>query len=314
MTKRKVKNSVIIIINSNSMKKNKKILAFDIGGTKIASALVEIKKDGYKIYDYQKTETPEGKDEVINKIIEIAINYEKDGGFEKVGMAIAGQIDYIKDVVKDAPNIPGFKNVNLKKIIKDKIGKNVEIDNDVKCFALAENRFGKGKKYNDVVYLTIGTGIGGAIEIGNRPYRGANNTAGEFGHMIISFGGKKCSCGNSGCWEQYASGRAIEKLYYEFSGKIKKAKDIAFDSAKNMELDKKVIGQASLYLAVGLINIVNTINPEAIIIGGSVVKGKEVFNLAIKEMRSKALLPAKKTKIEITSLEDEAFLVGAGML
>jgi len=294
--------------------RNKKILAFDIGGTKISSGLVEIKKDGYKIYDYQKIETPEGKDNVINKIIEIAINYERNGGFEKVGMAIAGQIDYVKDVVKNAPNIPGFKNVNLKKIIKEKIGKNVEIDNDVKCFALAENKYGKGKKYNDVVYLSIGTGIGGAIEINNKSYRGANNTAGEFGHMIIIAGGKKCSCGNDGCWEQYASGRAIEKMYYELSGKIKKAKDIAFDSEKNIGLDKKVIEQASFYLAVGLINIVNTINPEAIIIGGSIVKNKEILDLAVKEIKSKALLPAKKTKIEITNMEDEAFLVGAGML
>lgn len=294
--------------------KNKKILAFDIGGAKIASGLAEIKKGGYKIYDYQRTETPEGKDNVINKIIEIAINYEKDGGFEKVGMAIAGQVDYEKDVVKYAPNIPGFKNVNLKKIIKDKIGKNAEIDNDAKCFALAENKFGKGKKYSNVVYLTIGTGIGGAIEIGNKPYRGANNMAGEFGHTIISFGGKKCHCGGSGCWEQYASGMAIEKSYYELSGKIKKAKDIAFDSEKNMELDKKVIKQASLYLAAGLINIANALNPEAIIIGGSVVKSKEIFNLAVKEMKSNVLFPAKKTKIEITNLEDEAFLVGAGML
>jgi glucokinase len=293
---------------------NKKILTFDIGGMKIASALMDIKKDGYKIYDYQKTETPEGKDNVINKIIEIAINYERNGGFEKIGMAIAGQVDYVKDVVKDAPNIPGFKNVNLKKIIKDKIGKNVEIDNDVKCFALAENAYGKGKKYNDVVYLSIGTGIGGAIEINNKPYRGANNTAGEFGHMIIIANEKKCSCGNNGCWEQYASGKAIEKLYHEISGKIKKAKDIASDSEKNVALDKKVIEQASSYLAVGLINIVNAINPEAIIIGGSVVKSEEIFNLAIKEMRNKALLPAKKTRIERTNMEDEAFLVGAGLL
>lgn len=294
--------------------RTKKILAFDIGGTKISSGLVEIKKDRYKIYDYQKIETPKGKDNVINKIIETAINYERNNEFEKIGMAIAGQVDYIKDIVKYAPNINGFNNINLKKIIKDKIGKNVEIDNDVKCFALAENMFGKGKKYNNVVYLAIGTGIGGVIEINGKLYRGANNTAGEFGHMIIKAGGEKCGCGNSGCWEQYSSGMAIEKMYYKLTGKKKKTKDIAFDSAKNIKSDKKVIKQASLYLAAGLINIANTINPEAIIIGGSIVKSEEVFNIAVKEMRRKALIPAKKTKIERTDLEDEAFLVGAALL
>lgn len=294
--------------------KIKKILTFDIGGTKISSGMVKLAKNSYEIYDYQKTETPQGKDNVINKIIEIAINYERGEGFEKVGMAIAGQIDYVKDIVKYAPNIKGFENVNLKKIIKDKIGKNIEIDNDVKCFSLAENKYGKTKRYKNAVYLTIGTGIGGAIEINDKLYRGANNTAGEFGHMIIAAGGKKCGCGNSGCWERYVSGKAIEIMYYELTGRKKKTKDIASDSMKNISPDREIIKKAGLYLAIGLINIVNTVNPEAIIIGGGVVKSKEIFNLAVKEMRSRVLLSAKKTKIEITSLEDDAFLIGAALL
>lgn len=294
--------------------KIKKILTFDIGGTKISSGLVKLAKNSYEIYDYQKTETPQGKDNVINKIIEIAINYERDEGFEKVGMAIAGQIDYVKGIVKYAPNIKGFKNVNLKKIIKDKIGKNVEIDNDVKCFSLAENKYGKTKRYKNAVYLTIGTGIGGAIEINDKLYRGANNIAGEFGHMIIAAGGKKCGCGNSGCWERYVSGKAIEVMYYELTGRKKKTKDIAFDSMKNISPDREIIKKASLYLAIGLINIVNTINPEIIVIGGSIVKGKEILDLAISEMKRRTLIPAKKTKIVRTDLQDDAFLVGAALL
>lgn len=294
--------------------KIKKILTFDIGGTKISSGLVKLAKNSYEIYDYQKTETPQGKDNVINKIIEIAINYERDEGFEKVGMAIAGQIDYVKGIVKYAPNIKGFKNVNLKKIIKDKIGKNIEIDNDVKCFSLAENKYGKTKRYKNAVYLTIGTGIGGAIEINDKLYRGANNTAGEFGHMIIAAGGKKCGCGNSGCWEQYVSGKAIEIMYYELTGKKKKTKDIALDSMKNISPDREIIKKASTYLAIGLINIANTINPEIIVIGGSIVKGKEILDLAISEMKRKTLIPAKKTKIVRTDLQDDAFLVGAALL
>ncbi len=294
--------------------KPKRYLSFDVGGTKISSAIVELSKSKYEVYDYQKIDTPEGKDNVINKIIESAVNYTKNGGFDEVRIAIAGQVDCEKDIVRYAPNIPGFGNVNLKKIIKDKIGKNVEADNDVKCFALAENAFGKGKEYDHVVYLTIGTGIGGAIEIDNRLYRGANNTAGEFGHMIIVYGGEKCSCGGNGCWERYVSGRAIEKIYHDLTGERKKAADIARDSAKGNAQDKKVIKEASLYLATGLINIVNTVNPELIIIGGSIVKSREIFDLAIEEMKNRALIPAKKTKIEITDLDDDAFLVGAALL
>jgi len=294
--------------------KKKKYLSFDIGGTKISSALVEIGKTGYEVVDYQKSETPVGRENVINKIVETAVNYNKNGGYAEIRIAIAGQVDCEKDIVRYAPNIPGFEQVNLKKIIKEKTGKNVEVDNDVKCFALAENAYGKGKKYDHVVYLTIGTGIGGAIEIDNKLYRGANNTAGEFGHMIINVGGEKCSCGGNGCWERYVSGRAIERIYRDMTGFNKKAIDIAQDSARGNIEDKKVIKQASLYLATGLINIVNTVNPEIIIIGGSIVKSREIFHLAIEEMKFRALIPAKKTRIETTDLDDDAFLVGAALL
>lgn len=294
--------------------KPKKFLSFDVGGTKIASAVVEIEKDSYKIYDYQKIRTPQGKKGVINKIVEIAINYEKDGGFDEIKMAIAGQIDYEKDIVKCAPNIEGFRNVNLKKIIKEKIGKNVEIDNDVKCFALAENKFGKSGKYKNAVYLTIGTGIGGAVGINNQLYRGSHNTAGEFGHMVLVCGGRKCGCGNRGCWERYVSGGAIENLYRELYGKKKKAKDIACDSLGDSKQDKKVIKEISLYLSAGLASIINIINPEIIVVGGGVVKEKEILDLAAKDALKKVLIPGRKTKITTSDMEDEAFLVGAALL
>ncbi len=296
------------------MKNNKNILAIDIGGTKIASGIVELGKDSYQIYDYQKIETPKSKEGVIQKLIELIVYYEKNSGFDRVGVATLGRIDRKRGIVIKAANIKGWENVNLKKIIKEAAGKNVEIDNDVKCFALAENKFGKSKKYQDAIYLAIGTGIGGAIKVGGELYRGADNIAGEFGHMIITSGGKKCGCGNRGCWQQYASGKAIEKLYYEFYGNKKKAKDIATDSIKGIKQDKKVIKKSASYLAIGLVNIINTVNPEIIIVGGSVVKQKEILDLAVKEVIKKALIPGRKTKIVRSDLGDEATLIGAAML
>ena len=194
--------------------KNKKILSFDIGGTKIASGIVEFNKNNYKIFDYQKNATPKNKDGVIQKLIELINYYRKNNSFDKIGISFAGQVDYEKDVIIFAPNTKGWKNTNLKKIIKEKTGVDTEIDNDVKCFALGENKFGKVKKYKNAVYLTIGTSIGGAIEIDGKLYRGANNIAGEFGHTAIVGNGKKCVCGNIGCLRKYVSGKAIEELYY----------------------------------------------------------------------------------------------------
>ncbi len=296
------------------MKNKKRVLAFDIGGTKIASGIIEFEKNSYKIFDYQKNATPKSKKAVIQKLMELVVYYKKDNSFSRIGMGIAGQIDYKKDIINYIPNIKGFKNVNLKKIIKETIGENVEVDNDVKCFALAENVFGKVKKYHNIVYLTIGTGIGGAIEVKDKLYRGEYNIAGEFGHMVIVENGKKCACGNKGCWEQYVSGRAIEELYFELYKQKKKSKDIAIDSAKGAKKDVKIIKETSFYLVTGLVNIINIINPEAIVIGGSVVKQDEILKLAKKEALKKVLIPGRKTKILKSKLGNEASLVGAGLL
>ena len=292
----------------------KNILAFDIGGTKIASAIVSLRKNNFKISDYQKIRTPKNKKEFAQKIVELAGYYEKNNSFNKIGIGIAGQVDDKNSIVRYMPNIKSWKNLDLKKIIEEATKKKVTINNDVKCFALAEKEFGKSKEYKNAVYLTIGTGIGGAIKVGGKLYNGENNTAGEFGHMIVAYNGKKCGCGNRGCWEQYVSGNAIEKLYFEFYGKKKKAKEIAFDSMKGVKRDQKVIKEISLYLSAGLVSIINTLNPEIIVISGSVVKQKEILDLAKKDALKKVLIPARKTKIVRSDLEDKAMLVGAALL
>ena len=296
------------------MKNNKKVLAFDIGGTKIASGIIEFEKDSYKIIDYQKNATPKDKDGVVQMLIELIVYYQKDNGFDKIGISFAGQVDSQNGIVVFAPNNKGWDNTNLKKIIKEKTRVNTEVDNDVKCFALGENKFGKVKKYKNAVYLTIGTSIGGAIEIDGKLYRGANNIAGEFGHTTIIGNGKKCVCGNIGCLRKYVSGKAIEKLYYNLYNKKKKAKDISLDSAKGIKKDRKIIKKAASYLTMGLVSIINTINPEIIVIGGSIVKQKEILDLARKDALKKVLIPARKTKIVRSNLGDEAMLVGAALL
>src|SRR5680860_1312966 len=225
------------------MSKSEKILAFDIGGTKIASGIVDLSTEGYQLFDYQKISTPQNKKDLLNYIVETAMNQKKNGGFEKIRI-----------------------------------------------------------------------GIGGAIQIDGKIYHGVNNIAGEFGHMTIIAGGKKCECGKSGCWEQYASGKAIEKMYFELFGKDKKAKEIALDSENGIKKDMKVIQKTSEYLSIGFSNIINTVNPEAIIISGSVSKQKEIIDLAKKRALQQTLIPGRKTKIEISSLGDEAMLIGAALL
>jgi len=292
----------------------KNILAIDIGGTKIASGIVSFRKGGFDVSNYQKIKTPRNKKETIKKLLEITASYKNGGGFDGVGIATLGRVNRERGVVINAGNLKGWQNVNLKKIIGRTAKKEVRVDNDAKCFALAESEFGKSKKYKNAVYLAIGTGLGGAIKIDGKLYRGEKNIAGEFGHMVIVNGGEKCACGNRGCWQQYVSGKAIEKLYYKFYSKRKNARDIALDSERGSSKDKKIIKKTASYLAAGFINIANTINPEIIVVGGSVVKQKEILDFAVEEVKRKALIPARKTKIARSCLGEQAILIGAAIL
>jgi predicted NBD/HSP70 family sugar kinase len=333
------------------MKQNKTIIAFDIGASKIAYGIVKLKTQSSKvktttqnskiqnfdfgIQNFNKIKTPKSKKEIIEKIVEIvkpllsAFDGSAKGGnpplankgrrnaYGKIigiGIGMAGQIDFKKGKVLSSPIGRGWKNINLKKIIKEKVGVNAEIDNDVKCFALGESKFGQAKKCKNTVYLAIGTSIGGAIEIDGKLYRGANNIAGEFGHMTIIGNGKKCGCGNIGCWARYVSGETIEELYYDLYNKKKETKDIVLGSAKGIKQDKKIIKKAASYLAMGLVNIINTINPEIIVIGGSVIKEKEILDLAKKDALKKVLTPGRKTKIVRSQLLEKANLLGAASL
>ena len=152
-------------MRTTNMKNNKRVLAFDIGGTKIASGIIEFSKDNYQIFDYQKNATPKNKDGVIQKLIELINYYQENNKFNKIGISFAGQVDNEKDVVIFAPNIKGWKNTNLKKIIKEKTGIDAEIDNDVKCFALGEMKFGQAKKYWNDFYFPFYRCIAGTIAL-----------------------------------------------------------------------------------------------------------------------------------------------------
>lgn len=291
--------------------KNGRALAFDIGGTKIASAIVEIEGSGYKILDYKKNDTPQGRGGIVAKILELSEFYKNKYKFNTIGLAVAGQINAKGDTAVYSPNIPSLNNFKLAKTIEQKTGCRVSMRNDVQCFALGEDRFGKYKNYDNAIFVAVGTGIGGAMKINGKFYFGADNIAGEFGHMVIVKDGLECSCGRRGCWERYFSGPALERAYEETYGRKKKAKDIVCGTIAGNKEDKKVLLEASAYFAAGIVNLVNIFNSEIIIAGGSMAREKAIADLVIPVVRKQALLPARKTKIARSSLGYKAFLLGA---
>lgn len=287
------------------------IIGIDLGGTKIAGALVT--PSGKVLMDVQiPTEAKKGKKVVINNIkkaIDTLIQSHKVK-IKAIGIGAPGPILYEKGIVVEAPNLPGWKRVNLRNILKQHYKVPVFVDNDANCAALAEAWFGAGKFVDHFVYLTISTGIGGGIIINKKLYRGVTGSAGELGHMVIDIKGPKCGCGKYGHFEALASGTAIKRI----TGMDAIGAHLAAHQG-----DKKVkqaLKEAAHYLAIGLANLTNIFNPELIVIGGGLSNMWQHLVLpAKKEFRRYALIqPAKAVKIVRAKLKHDAGVLGAAAL
>jgi glucokinase len=284
------------------------IIGIDLGGTKIAAALAD--DHGKIITDVNiPTEAAKGQRAVIDNVIK-AVAMLMSSSKKKVtrlGIGVPGPILYKSGIVIEPPNLPGWKQVNLKKILEKRFRVPVQLDNDANCAALAEAKFGAGKKARDFLYVTVSTGIGGGIIIDRQLYRGAIGAAGEFGHMIIDPKGPLCGCGNYGCFEALASGTAIKKR----AGMDAIAVELAARQGDEKAL--QVIRETAHYLAIGFANLVNVFNPEMIVVGGGVSKMRELLFTPIREEFKKyaLTLPAKNVQIVRAKLGDEVGVLGA---
>lgn len=293
--------------------KREKVLSFDIGGTKTASAIVTISGKGYEISDYKKDVTPQDRAELVEKIADELRSYGKENKFSRIGLAVAGQVDLKGEKIVRSPNIPYLDGFSLGREIAKRTGLEVVVRNDVRAFALGEDRFGASYAVDNALYIAPGTGIGGAIKVDGQFYFGHDNIAGEIGHMVIVKDGKPCTCGRRGCWERYFSGPAIEESYEKAYGHKKAAKDIVYDALHGQAEDGKVMMEMGGYFAAGLSNLINIFNPDIIVLGGSVFKEKGLLKLIAPAIREEVLPSARKTRIVNSSLGDKAFLLGAAL-
>lgn len=280
------------------------IIGVDIGGTNIKAGLLYNNKLIKRVR--AKTQANKGKATVISNIIS-SIEKVMDKKVSTICISCPGPLDYKTGIIGKTPNLP-FKDINLKKIIKNKFKKGVYIDNDANCFALAEAVLGAGKKYNTVVGLTLGTGLGSGFIVNKKIYHG-KCFATEIGHTTINFNGPKSRCGNNGCLETYVSIRAI----------LSRAKGLNIHSPKELfEIaslgNKKALAlweETGFYLGVGITNIINTFNPDIIIIGGQITGAWPYFNKKMKEtVKKRALFSCKIVKSKV----EYAAVLGASLL
>ncbi len=308
------------------------ILGVDLGGTKIATAIAtahgEILSRGYS-----PTPTQSGPDAVISSIF---TTIEKNLSSSKVelsqllgiGIAAAGIIDPDKGRVIFSPNLPGWNEVPLRDAVERKFGVSTYLGNDANLAALGEWRFGVKKKVDNLIYITVSTGIGGGIIADGKLYTGACGAAGEVGHMTIDVNGPRCNCGNVGCWESLASGTALAKeavrqiaqgahtsIVELVNGDVNKidAKVVSVAARQGDELAKELISRLSYYFGVGLANLVNIFNPELILIGGGLAKmGDLLLKPAINVVEERAFkTPANSVKIKPALLGGDSGVLGA---
>jgi glucokinase len=293
----------------------KTTIALDLGATKTTIGIVD---EHGQVSNSQTIPTPshQGRPYFIKKLIWL-IKPLINKSTQAIALGVAGQVDFKRQIAHLYPNFPrALQNFPLAKILKNKFQLPIFIDNDVHCFILAENIYGAGRKYNNIIGLTLGTGIGGGIIINKKLFRGYNNLAGEFGSITIDDKNQiRCSCGHYGHWESLASGTGLINLYQKLTGHKKTTFEIEKLAKSGDKNAKEAVKQVSHYLALGLANIINSLNPEIIIIGGGFANFKMIWPPMLQEVKKNLIQPQmQKTKIVKSQLGDKAILMGAALL
>ncbi|MFC1928197.1 ROK family protein [Chloroflexota bacterium] len=310
------------------------VLAIDLGGTKIITTLIS-DKSAMIARDYTPTLAGEGPILVIDRMFSAVDRLCRLKNIDlsqlsAISIASAGVIDMEKGTITKSPNLPGWINIPLRGIVEEKYKIHTFLINDATAAALGEHHLGVGKGTSNLVLLTLGTGIGGGIIINDNLYFGSSGGAGEIGHMTIDVNGTRCSCGNIGCLEMLASGKAVAKeairriSYGEKScltemveGEIENitAKEISLAAREGDTLALEVIAKAAYYLGVGIVNLVNILNPEIIIIGGGMSNmGDLLLNPARQVVKERAFrLSSESVRIVPAQLGNDAGVFGAAI-
>lgn len=285
-----------------------RILCFDIGGTFIKYGLCD---ENFNLLEKDKIPTlaENGGQSIIERVIGIIEQYD---GIDRIAVSTAGQVDSENGiVVYSTDNIPYYTGMRVKSLIENKTGIPTFVENDVNSAALGEAHFGAAKGVSDFICLTLGTGIGGAIFLNNKLYKGSASSAGELGHMIIHSGGKQCTCGGEGCYECYASASALIKAV----NKVSPVELNAFQIFEKENIEKPEIrSEIDKWIdeiIVGLVNIIYIFNPSMIVLGGGIMNEDYIIELIDRKIYTRLMDNFKNVKIVRPKLGNDAGMIGA---
>ena len=290
-------------------------IGVDIGGSKIAAAVVD--GDGRVLARADRT-TPERtvapqvvEDAILDAVTTLRGAYDVGA----VGVGAAGFVDAARRRVMFAPHL-SWRDEPLGERLAASLGMPVFIDNDANAAIWAEHRFGAARDARDVVLVTLGTGIGGALLIDGRVYRGHGGMAGEFGHTQVVPDGRPCECGRTGCWEQYCSGKALARFAAEAG------RDLAGPALTAAAHDGDIVARGAFaevgrWLGVGLANLVASLDPALLVVGGGVSAAGDLLLAPARVALAGSLVAADHREIPpvlAAGLGPDAGVIGAADL
>ena len=295
--------------------------AVDIGGTKIAAGIVD---DTGKVLAKLETPTekarayPDGLRHTVRMLREAAqkANTELSG----IGIGSTGWVYPLTGKFGDVDFLPGWKGSNPVDDLAREFGVRVALENDGDAAALGEAAWGAGKGKSRLIYVTVGTGIGGGIILDGQLYRGADKAHPEVGHHVIDASGPQCTCGFRGCWEALATGPAMAAWFNakaqaeDPKARALTAKEIFQCAEQGHVLAREALSREAYYLGLGLANLINLYVPDRIVLGGSVMKSMRLPDLRNVIAQGCRFVPFEKTDLALASLGEDANLIGAAQV
>jgi glucokinase len=293
--------------------------AVDIGGTKIAVGMVD--RDGRVLARLESPTDPRDYAKGLAAIVDMLRETARTAGVEITGIGIGstGPVDPLTGIFGEVDFLPGWRGQNPVDDLARNFKVQVALENDADAAAMAEAHWGIARNKSRLIYVTVGTGIGGGIVLEGRLYRGVDGSHPEIGHQVIDPSGPLCTCGSCGCWESLAAGPAMAGWlkanapadYSHREGL--NAKRICELARQNDAPALQAIEREAYYLGLGLANLINLFTPDAIVLSGGVMKSAALFLDGIRSVirRSCRFVPFEKTELAMASLGEDANLIGA---
>ena len=291
-------------------RENKKRCGLDIGGTQIKAVVLD---DTFQVIEELTipSNASSGPPAVKTAIFEVIQKFLDNGhSLSFVGIGCAGSVDSVNGVIRNSPNFANWENVELAQWVREGFNLPVKVNNDANCATLAEWHLGEGRGIENLILITLGTGVGGGLILQNRLYQGSTGTGGELGHFSINSNGIICPCGNRGCFERYCSASALKAQLPGLSTKN------IFDGVHTDKQCRQLVSDFLHHLKIGLTSLANIFDPDLILLGGGISKGIVPYIDEIRSWVKATAFPAvgAHLKIEFTKHHNNSGAIGAALL